>query len=804
MDEIIEEFFEHSFEDVVTEDMFERDYIFPQSKVEDYIMSLVSTPYQQFIDYICTHYNPQSIENSDIPQISNYEACTTKVCQVMKFRDNPGMDCVELGKALFTDETERKEGALFKFGENQVKGASFHGLTHCYYKKWFLTCLGYIFPELDDELKQYLSARTLLRSPFFYLIISEAREKDVNIKKYMSGLSLSTQIRRSSSCMHFFDVIIKQCQIEGVTLHSIYFDKNDVTLPDSDQEEEAGNDNIDVERQRTKSKNIYVILPNGNKIMRKNAIETFVSVLQYIGLERVSTYKERLFSGYPLVCKEERGGEYKWQKEVDGWYVYTYMSNDTKIQLLQSISDFFNLGLTVKYEDGQELEIIEKHTESPKSPCETLSINRLCSIFFDSDTTYLYFWFISILQICQISDKYKIDVRTIYIRMLANAWHPVIRRNLSFGFRDPLGKIVTDLHKTLRIPLESKIEDICEIIEQNKDNNNVKKCLDRITRSLPYSFLHPWIDNSLFNNEIEKLSQKHENGCLYSIHSDYWDTFYIIIDKKWRTYLRDHYIPLLNFAYRELAVFMGNKNRQIYDLVTLLKSNNDTITTSQEKVPLPTGQSLLYCLNTNKKSYIFNSNYEAIYSCSGKIIEINKIIYRVLSSEENFVVREVKLLGGKQIVLSNSIINAYDRSPLYSLFEKNNNIEQIEDIRQKSSDGKYEIKVSGEWYNYKGYLVSLEQNAILSTADNTEMTTLGSDEEINQNEKETKRESSLIGRYVRMFPSQVVGKIIQLKNTTLGRKFVIETVQGKITEIYDDPYLYEILSPSRVRQILKL
>ena len=41
MEEIIEEFFDHSFEDVVTEDMFERDYIFPQSKVEDYIMSLV-------------------------------------------------------------------------------------------------------------------------------------------------------------------------------------------------------------------------------------------------------------------------------------------------------------------------------------------------------------------------------------------------------------------------------------------------------------------------------------------------------------------------------------------------------------------------------------------------------------------------------------------------------------------------------------------------------------------------------------------------------------------------------------------
>ena len=69
MEEIIEEFFERSFEDIVTEAMFERDYVFPQTKVEDYIMSIVSTPYQQFVNYICTHYNPKPIENSEIPQI---------------------------------------------------------------------------------------------------------------------------------------------------------------------------------------------------------------------------------------------------------------------------------------------------------------------------------------------------------------------------------------------------------------------------------------------------------------------------------------------------------------------------------------------------------------------------------------------------------------------------------------------------------------------------------------------------------------------------------------------------------------
>lgn len=230
MDELIEEFFDFSFEADVTEAMFERDFVFPQKKVEDYIISLVSTPYSYFIDYIYTHYNPKPIEPSSIPQISNYDASTWGVCQVLKGRDNPGMECLEIGVALFSDDVERKDGAYFKFGENQVKGSAFHGLTHCCWKKWFLTCLGYIYPDLDDELRQYLSARTLLRNPFFHIIVAEAIEKDVNIRKYMSVLKPSTQGRRSSSCMHFFNVILKQCQIENVPIHSIYFSKDKDTL----------------------------------------------------------------------------------------------------------------------------------------------------------------------------------------------------------------------------------------------------------------------------------------------------------------------------------------------------------------------------------------------------------------------------------------------------------------------------------------------------------------------------------------------------------------------------------------------
>ena len=805
MEEIIEEFFDHSFEDVVTEDMFERDYIFPQSKVEDYIMSLVSTPYQYFIDYICTHYNPKPIENSEIPQISNYDACTTGICQVMKFRDNPGMDCLELGRALFTDDVERKEGAFFKFGENQVKGASFHGLTHCYYKKWFLTCLGYVYPELDEELRQYLSARTLLRNPFFHIIISEAKEKDVNIKKYMNGLSLSTQVRRSSSCMHFFDVILKQCQIEGVSLHSIFFDKNDVSLPIGANESESADNTSLLDRQRNKSKNIYVLLPNGNKIMRKNAIDTFVATLQYIGLERVATFRDRLFCGYPLVGKEERCGDYKWQKEVDGWYVYTYISNDTKIELLKALSDTFSLGLTAKYEDGQDEVINERQVESSMSLIDEFSISKLCTIFFDVSTVDKFFWFISILQICLKNKSNKIRVRQIFVRMIANAWYPIVRRNLTFGYSDTLGKLTRELHNNLQIPLDLTVDDIVDFINKRINDDVVKKSLLKMSSNIPSDFLRPWKDK-LFSYEIKNESQKQSTESPYSIFSDYVDGTYIMFDKKWKAYLKENYTRLLDFTYRNLAVFLKLKNKQIFDLVTLLKTNNDTTMANLEEIPTSSDKvSAFYHLNTNRQCYIFNSNYDQVYSCSGKIIKFNNIYYRVIKSEESFVIREIKVQTKNQAVLSNSIINALWNSPLYAKFETELNIEQIEDIRQNSADGHHDILVLGKWYNNKGNLVKQDfcNKEVLS------IKLAGSahiiEEKKTENTKGSDVNSSIIGRYIRMFPSQIVGKVIRVKPTSHEqKKLIVETTEGKLKEIYDDPYLYEILSPSKVQKILKM
>jgi hypothetical protein len=133
------------------------------------------------------------------------------------------------------------------------------------------------------------------------------------------------------------------------------------------------------------------------------------------------------------------------------------------------------------------------------------------------------------------------------------------------------------------------------------------------------------------------------------------------------------------------------------------------------------------------------------------------------------------------------------------------NIEKLEDIRLNSADGQHDIRVSGQWYNNKGNLVKQESNNKDVLPKKLVKSAPIIEEQETEDTKDSDASSSIIGRYIRMFPSQVVGKVIRLKATSLGqRKLIVETTEGKLKEIYDDPYLYEKLSPSKVQKIFKM
>ena len=100
------------------------------------------------------------------------------------------------------------------------------------------------------------------------------------------------------------------------------------------------------------TKGLRVAFPDGTVIWHKAAINTFVDTLRKVGLGRIPEVGIE-HGGYNLVSKDKRPpvpGRV-WQHEVDGWYVYSNISNETKADDLKQISDFYKLGL--KVEEGK-------------------------------------------------------------------------------------------------------------------------------------------------------------------------------------------------------------------------------------------------------------------------------------------------------------------------------------------------------------------------------------------------------------------------------------------------------------------
>ena len=90
------------------------------------------------------------------------------------------------------------------------------------------------------------------------------------------------------------------------------------------------------------------ITVNGKVFQEKNAIQTFIEALKYIGLDNVA--KVGIYcSGYNLVdTKERKDGGKRWQQQEGNKWVYVYFSNPTKAQYLFQIAEYLKLNIKIE------------------------------------------------------------------------------------------------------------------------------------------------------------------------------------------------------------------------------------------------------------------------------------------------------------------------------------------------------------------------------------------------------------------------------------------------------------------------
>lgn len=132
------------------------------------------------------------------------------------------------------------------------------------------------------------------------------------------------------------------------------------------------------------SKVFKVEFPDGEVICENKAVMTLAYAIRKIGLEKVAARpNQKTYSDYYLVDRRLKTDDgKKWQQEVDGWYVFTYMNNQRKAQVLNDLSEEMGLGLKVYIEgelvpaNSQDSTITIIQPEEPKKSRISFTANH--------------------------------------------------------------------------------------------------------------------------------------------------------------------------------------------------------------------------------------------------------------------------------------------------------------------------------------------------------------------------------------------------------------------------------------------
>lgn len=194
-----------------------------------------------------------------------------------------------------------------------------------------------------------------------------------------------------------------------------------------------------------------------------------------------------------------------------------------------------------------------------------LPVNLLAACFNSTSATYKYYWFISILQSIEEGSQ-RISKRTLFARMISNAWYTVNYFHVSFGKQDLIQDTIELIMETENIKINEKHKKIISYLTSSNNKTTID-LLYHFNKQVPHWFLSPWfpkIENETDTkreNRIYFESKLFSKGCLYALHDDE-----IIINPDWITYLSKNVRFLKDFCYWNLVLYLQSKNPNVPDI----------------------------------------------------------------------------------------------------------------------------------------------------------------------------------------------------------------------------------------------
>lgn len=214
---------------------------------------------------------------------------------------------------------------------------------------------------------------------------------------------------------------------------------------------------------------------------------------------------------------------------------------------------------------------------------DLVNVATLNKVFRNCDATYKYYWLISILDLIEEKQS-QFPIRIILPRMVANAWYPITKCHLNFGYHDRFAQVIEDLRK-LGYDSELDTKDLVGKLLKNK--NKEYDILDKIGLEVPYHFLTPWTGSvnskknghhlTIKNRTLEAIDQ-----CIYTLQ-DIDNEECVVLNPSWHHYLWKNKNILRQFCYWNLCRFLQKRKPDAPAIVNKLYSQKRSSLETQRK-----------------------------------------------------------------------------------------------------------------------------------------------------------------------------------------------------------------------------
>ena len=189
-------------------------------------------------------------------------------------------------------------------------------------------------------------------------------------------------------------------------------------------------------------------------------------------------------------------------------------------------------------------------------------------VFQNTDTTYKFFWFLSVLHKAKVAPfrtNLQLEIKELAREMIAQAWPCRRLFKLWFGHQDRLQGLIDQLAQSSGLSDSARLDEVRDAALELSE-----VALSALQDFVPYRFLTPWLRGALVgvsdhgrNQLIQLLAARSSNSprpTPYSFDAVIGRPKQIIVGSKWLTFLQSNHLPFRAFAQLSVARYFETRN----------------------------------------------------------------------------------------------------------------------------------------------------------------------------------------------------------------------------------------------------